>query len=246
MQPSTDDVRAIELLHVRAWPALETAVIGGWLWRYSGGGSQRANSVSTVQFAGDDPAAALDEVEARYRARGAPIRVQTYDLTAPDGLTDLLRARGYGESETTITLTKPVTTRDVPAGVEIAEAGDAAWRDIYLAAITESRRATNARILDRVPQPCAWFSCRRGGRAISTGLCIADGDFAVVECMATRADARRQGGAQAVLAGIEAWAAARGVRALALQVVAANPPAFALYRGAGFAPVATNRFWVKN
>jgi len=244
--PSSDDMRAIERLHVRAWPALETAVIGGWLWRYSGGGSQRANSVSTVAFSGDDPAAALDEVEARYRARGAPARIQTYDLTAPDGLTGLLQARRYGESEATTTLMKPVTARDLPAGVEIAATGDAAWREIYLAAITESRRATNAKILDAIPQPCAWFSCRRDGQVISTGLCVADGAFAVVECMATRADARRQGGAQAVLAGIEAWAATRGVRALALQVVAANPPAVALYRGAGFIPVATNRFWVKN
>src|SRR5215469_13578283 len=109
MLASSDDVRAIERLHVRAWPALETAVIGGWLWRYSGGGSQRANSVSTVQFSGDDPAAALDEVEARYRARGVPIRIQTYDLTAPQGLTDLLQARRYDEGETTITLTKPAT-----------------------------------------------------------------------------------------------------------------------------------------
>jgi N-acetylglutamate synthase len=246
MQPSADDVRAIERLHVRAWPALETAVIGGWLWRYPGGGSQRANSVSTVQFSGDDPTAALDEVEARYRARGAPTRLHTYDLTAPHGLADLLQGRGYGEGETTTTLMKPVTARDLPAGIEIADQGDAAWRDIYLGAITESRRATNAKILGAIPQPCAWFSCWRDGRVISTGLCVADRDFAVVECMATRADARRQGGAQAVLAGIEAWAAARGIRALALQVVAANSPAVALYGGFGFAPVATNRFWVKN
>jgi len=246
MTASIDDVSAIERLHVRAWPALETAVIGGWLWRYSGGGSQRANSVSTVQFSGDDPATALDEVEARYRARGAPIRIQTYDLTAPQGLTDLLHARGYGAGETTTTLIKPVTTRDLPADIQIADTGDAAWREIYLGAVTESRRLTNAKILDTIPQPCAWFSCRRGGRVISTGLCVADGDFAVVECMATCADARRQGGGKAVLAGIEVWAAARGVRGLALQVVAANPPAVALYRAFGFAPVATNRFWVKN
>jgi hypothetical protein len=165
MQPSADDVRAIERLHVRAWPALETAVIGGWLWRYSGGGSQRANSVSTVQFSGDDPTAARDEGEARYRARGAPTRLHTYDLTAPHGLADLLQGRGYGEGETTTTLMKPVTARDLPAGIEIADQGDAAWRDIYLGAITESRRATNAKILGAIPQPCAWFSCWRDGRS---------------------------------------------------------------------------------
>jgi len=246
MLASIDDVQAIERLHVRAWPALQTAVVCGWLWRYSGGGSQRANSVSTVQFSGDDPVAALDEVEARYRARGAPIRIHTYDLTAPHGLIDLLQARGYRESEATATMVKPVTARELPMDIEIADAGDAAWRAIYLGAITENRRAINARILDAIPPPYAWFSCRRAGRTISTGLCVADGDLAVVECMATGADARRQGGAQAVLAGIETWAAMRGVRVLALQAVAGNLPAIALYRGFGFEPVATNRFWVKN
>lgn len=246
MQASHDDIRAIERLHVRAWPALETAAVCGWLWRYSGGGSQRANSVSTVEFSGDDPAAALDEVEARYRARSVPTRIHTYDLTAPAGLISLLQARGYREGEATTTMMKPVAAPELPPGIEVTDAADAAWRAIYLGAITESRRTTNAKILDAIPRPCAWFSWRREGQVISTGLCVADGDLAVIECMATHADARRQGGAQAVLAGIEAWAARRGARAVALQVVAANRPALALYGGVGFVPVASNRFWVKN
>jgi GNAT superfamily N-acetyltransferase len=242
--PGAEDLRAIERLHVRAWPALETADVHGWLWRHSGGGSQRANSVSTVSFNGDDPVAALDEVEARYRARGAVPRFHTYDLAAPSGLTDLLRARGYAEGESTITMAKPVTPCEPPPDISVAERADAEWREVYLGAITEGRRVINAQILDSIPSPCAWLSCWRGGKTISTGLCVADGAFAVVECMATRAEARRQGGADAVLAGIEAWAATRGVRTLALQVVAANPPALALYRSRGFEPVATNRFWI--
>ena len=241
---SAADLRAIERLHVRAWPALETADVHGWLWRYSGGGSQRANSVSTVRFCGDDPVAALDEVKARYRTRGAVARFHTFDLTAPGGLTGLLQARGYVEGETTITMAKPATAREPPADVSVTDRADAQWREVYLAAVTESRRAINAKILDAVPRPCAWLACRRGGQVISSGLCVVDGAFAVVECMATRGEARRQGGADAVLAGIEAWAVAHGVRTLALQVVAANAPALALYRGFGFAPVATNRFWI--
>jgi len=242
--PSTEDLRAIERLHVRAWPALETADVHGWLWRCSGGGSQRANSVSTVRFDGDDPADAIEEVEARYRARGVPPRFQTFDLTAPTGLAELLQRRGYAEGESTITMTRPTSSREFPADVVIADRTDAEWREVYLGAVTESRRVIDAKILDAVPSPCTWLACRRGGKTISTGLCVAEGAFAVLECMATRAEARRQGGADAVLAGIEAWAAARGVHTLALQVVAANPPALALYRSRGFEPVATNRFWI--
>ena len=244
MQIAADDLRHIERLHVRAWPAFETANIHGWLWRYSGGASQRANSVSTVNFTGD-PAAALDEVEARYRARNSIVRVHTYDLSAPSGIVDLLQGRGYRGGETTLTMAKPVATSDPPADVEVASVPSAEWQEVYLGAITESRRTVNAEILGAVPQPCAFFSCRRAGQVISTGLCVANGDFAVIECMATRAEARRQGGADAVLHSLEAWAARRGVKTLALQAVAVNTAAIPLYTRFGFAPVATNRFWEK-
>ena len=245
MQMTADDLRRIERLHVRAWPAFETADIHGWLWRYSGGGSQRANSVSTVDFAGADPATALDEVEARYRARKAMARFHTYDLSAPAGIVDLLQAHGYRGGETTLTMAKAVGGSNPSDDVEVAVTANAEWQQVYLGAISESRRSVNARILDAVPQPCGFFSCRRAGQVISTGLCVADGDFAVVECMATRAEARRQGGADAVLRSLEAWAAERGVKNLALQAVAANTAAIPLYTRFGFAAVATNRFWEK-
>jgi ribosomal protein S18 acetylase RimI-like enzyme len=243
MQIADDDLRRIERLHVRAWPAFETADIHGWLWRYSGGGSQRANSVSTVEFAGADPARALDEVEARYRARNAIVRLHTYDLSAPAGIVDLLQARGYRGGETTLTMAKAVGASDRAADVEVAAVPNVEWQEVYLGAISESRRSVNAKILGAVPQPCGYFSCRRAGQVISTGLCVADGDFAVIECMATRAEARRQGGADAVLRSLEAWAIARGVKTLALQAVADNTAAIPLYTRFGFAPVATNRFW---
>jgi GNAT superfamily N-acetyltransferase len=63
--------------------------------------------------------------------------------------------------------------------------------------------------------------------------------------MATRAEARRQGGADAVLRSVEAWAARQGAKFLALQVVDVNAAAVALYTRFGFAAVATNRFWEK-
>jgi len=55
MTPNRDERVRMERAHVQAWPALHTARIDGWLWRASGGGSQRANSVSTIDFTGTDP-----------------------------------------------------------------------------------------------------------------------------------------------------------------------------------------------
>ena len=42
---SRAEVLAMERAAARAWPALEAIDVDGWVWRASGGGSRRANSV---------------------------------------------------------------------------------------------------------------------------------------------------------------------------------------------------------
>lgn len=249
MHASNETLRRLERLHVRAWPASETARIDGWLWRWSGGGSQRANSVSTIDFTGNDVSGALDRVEERYRAKDSPSQVHTFELTQPSGLPALLTALGYGAGETTVTM---IATAQAPGAaigpmpdVTIADDPVTEWLDVYMDAITESRRAVNRQILRRIPDPRAFFLVRRGGRAVSTALCVVDGGHAVVECVATRQDARGQRFADSAIRSLMVWAASLGAHSVGLQVVEDNLPALALYRRLGFRPVGTNRFWVK-
>ncbi len=235
----------MERAHVRAWPALRTSDVSGWLWRSSGGGSQRANSVSTIDFNGRNPSDAVVEVEQRYRAVGAPARFQTFDDTSPPGLDDVLRDRGYGETESTLTMFKRGGPAATDPAVEARDEPWAEWLDVYLSGVSESRRTVNTLILNTVPAPRAFFGCRRDGRIVASALGVAGFGCVVVECVATRPDARRQGAGRAVLAGLEAWAAGQDADWIGLQVVASNTPAVRLYEGIGFTAGATNRFWVK-
>lgn len=245
MVTDAETLRQLERLHVRAWPASETAAVDGWLWRWSGGGSQRANSVSTIGFTGTDPAAALDRVEALYRAKGSPARLHTFDLSRPAGLPELLRARGYATGDTTVTMLACVEPRTPPPELEVSFDPTPEWLEVYLEAITPDRRAVNQQILRRVPAPRAFFAVRRMGRVVSTALGVALGPFAVAECVATRADAQGTGGAGVAMRGLMAWAASSGCQSVGLQVVEGNAPARALYRRLGFAPVCVNQFWVR-
>ena len=243
MEISRSDRIRMERAHVRAWPALRTAVIDGWLWRASGGGSQRANSASTIDFIGNDPDAAIAAVEARYRAEAMRPRFQIFDETNPPELSNRLQRRGYRQSEATITLFKrPVAATSVD--VEQRDHAWDAWRAVYLGQITESRRVINNRILDRIPQPAAFFAARLDGRLAATALCVIDAGCAVVECVATDQAMRRRGAGRIVMQALETWAAEKHADMLGLQVVETNAPALALYTGLGFEPGARNRFWM--
>jgi N-acetylglutamate synthase len=232
---SSEALLAIEQAAVRSWPALETANVDGWLWRYASGGSLRANSVAALAFAGD-PDAAIVAVERLYKEKGAPCRFTVSEASAPADLDARLARRGYDRGEDHLTLVKPIAGAAVqwPADVVAMRTATPEWLDVYLAGLSGDRRAVAPRLLAGLPPQRTFFGCRREERLVSSGLSIADGALASVQCMATLTAARRQGGARGVLQAIEAHAASARCTMLYLQAEAANTAALSLYQAFGF------------
>jgi GNAT superfamily N-acetyltransferase len=70
---------------------------------------------------------------------------------------------------------------------------------------------------------------RQAGVPISVALAVVHAGVVIAECVATRADYRRQGASAEIMRALEAWGVARGADLAALQAVAENAPAQALY-----------------
>jgi GNAT superfamily N-acetyltransferase len=231
-----DLLRRIELAAVRGWPALESAEVDGWIWRHTSGGSIRANSVAALDYIGADLAASIGEVEARYGARGAPACFTISEVSRPDGLGLELERRGYRRSDDHVTMAKPVSARLPAMGrVTIAAAPTDDWMRIYLCGLSADRRGIAPRLIAGLPPGARFITAHVAGAAISSGLTIVDGSLASVQCMATLTEARRMGGAAAVLAAIECCAGDGGASHLYLQTGGDNVAALAHYRHSGFA-----------
>ena len=134
--------RALEEAAARAWPPHETLARDGWVLRFSGGGSQRANSVLTLAWEGGDAEAAIDAAERDYRARGQKPIFQIVDISLPADLDARLAARGYDSIDRTLLMTKAVAPAGEPAlAVSRHREAPPAWLGIYLATLTPDRRA---------------------------------------------------------------------------------------------------------
>ncbi|HXE70774.1 MAG TPA: GNAT family N-acetyltransferase [Hyphomicrobiaceae bacterium] len=238
MPISSQDRMGIERVAVRAWPALETANLAGWLWRYTGGGSQRANSVAPLDFTGADVEAGIAEAERLYGARGAAPMFQVCDVVAPADLDQRLARRGYRLQEPCTCLAKALTVAaSMPRGIEVGDRAGEDWLGVYSTGVTPSRRAAAPSILSRVPAPAAFLLRRQDGVPISVALAVAHAGVVIAECVATHPEHRRKGASEQIMRALEAWGVAHGARVAALQVVAANAPAQALYAKLDYRPV---------
>ncbi len=226
---------AIEGAAVRAWPAGETCDVDGWLWRYSGGGSQRANSVSALHYRGSDVEDTIDKIEHLYRERRAPVRFQVgFPLSEPEDLDARLAARGYVIHDPVTTLVKPVEPVAMPAASVLSDSPSEGWLKVYLSNVSPSRRPFAEAILARVPAPCIFAEVRGEGETIATALGVLHEGAVIAECVGTSASARRKGAASAVMLALEAWGGAQGARTIGLQAVTTNVPAQGLYAALGY------------
>lgn len=224
----------IELAGVAAWPALETASFDGWLWRFSQGGSQRANSVSTLAYTGGDIEASIDEAERRYRASNAPPMFQICDVTAPADLDARLARRGYRINDPCTTLVKACERQPTDGAIVYLERATPDWLACYTSVVNESRKRTAPRILEGVPATAVFCGLQRDGRIIATALGAPRDGVVIVECVATLAEARGAGAASRVMRALDDWAVKQGCTTIALQAVATNAPAQALYKSLGY------------
>jgi len=229
-----------------AWPAPGRVVTGGWVLRYAGGVTKRANSVLPL---GDVPDMdrAIAEAERFYAGVGLPC-VFSIGAGATEGLDAELSRRGYRRTGPTLIMAirlADVRSAAEPAGVEPDPSED--WLRTWWQTEGIGHRAH-----DRIP-PRAWAEriltgVRAGYLHLpegAVGRAVPQDKWLGIYCMAVAPHARRRGLGTSVLRTLLAWGRTQGAVYGYLAVTEANRAARALYEREGFTVVGRYHYRVK-
>ncbi|MGE0769045.1 MAG: GNAT family N-acetyltransferase [Hyphomicrobiaceae bacterium] len=230
-------VRSIEERASNAWPALETRLVRGWLMRFSGGYTKRANSVYAWR-----PEVPLADIISHaadvYRSRGLPLVVRLTPL-ADSAADAMLAARGFARLDESIVMTAPLAAtgfvRD--SATTIASAPSHEWLDGFATAnlVPASRRLLHDAMVSNIARPVAFARLDDAhGPGQAWGIGAVERDFVGLFDIVTAPSVRRQGAGRRLVGHMLWWARTQGATIAYLQVVATNSPAVALYRRLGF------------
>lgn len=228
-----DEVRRLEELAFRGWPALETLDVAGWRLRFSGGYTKRANSINAL---GPDASTGIEAVEAAHRARGLP-PVWRLSPLAPPAMDGLLAARGYRAIERSLMQHCPLHEGfKADPEVTIHPVPTPAWIEAFCthSPVRPEHRATMERMLAAIAAPAGFAFVEKDGRPMAMAIGAVEGDHMGLFDVLVMPEARRQGLARRVTESLYTWAWGRGARFAYLQVVSTNVAAMPLYEAQGF------------
>lgn len=222
---------------MNAWPAIETLVSDGWVFRFAGGYTRRANSVYPLYSPTGDLATKVEEAERLYHNRELPPLFKLTRESQPVGLEALLVERGYSEeARTGVHVADLAQARGCPIRIETSWDASEAWRDAFhrMSDLAAERRALHDRILEAISPPKAFASVARDGRIVGCALGVAEAGWLGVFDVVVDQVSRRQGHGECLMRGLLAWGSQIGAERSYLQVMVQNEPALGLYAKLGF------------
>ncbi|MDM0109755.1 GNAT family N-acetyltransferase [Variovorax sp. J22R24] len=227
-------VRALEERSFNAWPALQTVLFNGWLFRLAGGYTKRANSVNAAE-PGASFKGVRDAAEAFYGRHGLPAVFRLSPLAPPEADRTLADA-GYALFDPTQVACASLAAAARHPSVSISTEPSPAWLEgITAASGVNSRQDGLHRAMVRsIALPCAFATLHEQGGAIGFGLAVLDRGVVGLYDIVVEPARRGRGHGRALTCALMDWGREEGASSAYLQVREQNEAARRLYAGLGF------------
>ena len=223
----------VEETCLNAWPALREVLLDGWLLRFSGGLTRRANSANPLR-----PVRRVDLVACAALYRRLGLRTIFRVLSLNDPLVDeCLAEAGYTDEGESCVLYGAI--EDVEAArdpeVRLLDQPTPEWFAAMAALQKHSseQAATYRQIVGQLAIPTAFAVLSDEGDTVALAYGALHNGFLCYESVITDSRRRRQGYGRRIITTLAAWAHERGAVGACLEVETVNTPARALYDALG-------------
>ena len=251
-------IRAVEEASLNAWPAHQTVVDRGWLLRFAGGHTRRANSVNPIYATGDmtDFSEVREQIrrcEECYRSRGQPVVFKITPLVKPADLDAHLDRLGYRAEASTGVWLAPLEQPSLHRGSFQADGMqvkcETTFSESWLADFVTFSQTTDAavpalrRILKQILPLHCFITLYHQSTPVACGLGVVEGALLGLFDIVTAASARGKGYGTQLLLALPAWGKDNGAAYAYLQVMDENIPAQRLYEKRGFTEI--YKYWYR-
>ena len=240
--------RAVEDASLLAWPGAREIKLDGWLLRFNGGYTDRANSVQPLDDGEMPLKTKLVWCMGAFSDAGLPAQFRITSLTdQADALEKELASLGFKKHSPTCVLYLDALPEAEATleGWRIMTEQSTEWLTHFrrMDATSPEHFQTQEELLGRLPAPHGFGLLERDGQVAACGQVVVTGDYAGVFDIVTDEALRRQGLGQALVESLMQWAREQGARHAYLQVEAANQPARKLYEKLGFRHLYDYHYW---
>ena len=237
-QTGLPDVRRLEAVSFRSWPASTTSFDGTWAIRLTAGHpSKRLNSVNPLDPADHaDLENRISRMARRFASFGRPLVFRQSPLAPPD-LENILDARGWRRFDETIVMTRDLVAPapDTVPRLPIADVGR--WIDalVVMGSVDATVKPGLSELIAHVEGALGLFLVEDdAGKPLAGAMAVRFADLVGLFEVVVHPDMRRHGFGRRIVEDALAWAQKGGAKRGWLQVVAENEPAVALYGTLGF------------
>jgi len=240
-------IRQIEEFSINAWPAPTQIVYDGWIVRFGGGYTRRANSVHPLYPGTLSLDEKIAKCEGWYRERGLDVVFKLTNAAEPGDLDAQLERRGYSVTgRTGVWMAElPDACSNVDAAAQACGEANQEWIAAAgeLSGITESKQTMLRKIVQGIALPARFVVMREDNETVACGMAVCQNGYIGLFDIITKKEYRRRGWATRLLSDLMAWGKNKKAEHAYLQVVVENEGARRLYERLGFVEV--YQYWYR-
>lgn len=236
------EVRRLEAVSFRSWPASSTVYDGTWAIRLTAGHpSKRLNSVNPLDRADhSDLEQRISRAAHRFHSFGRPLVFRQSPLAPPE-LENILDARGWCRFDETRVMTLNIADADLSNAVDHVPLKDSGrWIDqcVAMKSFSADLKPGLSEIISHVQGEVGLFLLEnQRTEPLAAAMAVRFGDLVGLFEVVSNPAKRRAGYARQLMRNAMLWAKEHGARQAWLQVVAKNESAVSLYEAEGFSEV---------